>query len=502
MESNERELRLADLGAMILKSFKGIVALTLALALLGGVFGAYREIRREQKTTVTEEDVKKAEKSLTATQKKLTNAQKSLRKRVYTEIPDAERNIRSAELLVERRQQYINDSIYQSMDPFNHAVSRLSFYVETDVEINPNTPWLGSDPQSSIALAFTRAYDKDTKILDEIRRIMNTEADVRYIKELVSVSSSSNRFVEIAVYYEDAEIAEKVVNYLYQELSARMEENIGEFSANVISRFTGYEVDWSMSDKQNEKQNELISAQRALEEANETLQSLQDGVEEKETQVAELEELLNQKTEDLEQLRRDMDIDSLQPMKILKKALVFLLAGGFLGLAGGVFIAIVQRLAGGKLQNQNDMRSRYDFPVLGQLPGRKERIFAKTISGLEGEMHCDYDAAAQAAVQSVKSVAGDRRVALISTQGTEQFETLTKLGGDQFAPCGNILEDAGAIKAMVDCDSVLLVEQKERSRISLIDTEVLRAKALGKDILGAVIADSEGRKKHKDKAIK
>ena len=294
MNNNERELRFADLGAMILKSIKGIIALTLVFALLGGAFGAGRELRKEKKITVTKNDVKQAEEMLRATQNDLAAAERALDKRLNNEIPDAEKKIERAELQVQRRQQYIDDSIYQSMNPFNHAVSRMIFYVETEMEINPDTPWLGSDPQSSVAIAFTEAYDNDMKILDEVCRIMNTDAEIRYIKELISVTAVSDRFVEIVVYFSDPEIAEKVVDYLYQELSARMKESIDYFSANIISRFTGYEFDWTMSDKQNSNEDELMKAERAQETAYDNLQSLQDGIAEKENRIDELKDLSNQ----------------------------------------------------------------------------------------------------------------------------------------------------------------------------------------------------------------
>ncbi|MBR3294047.1 MAG: hypothetical protein IKI69_06460 [Oscillospiraceae bacterium] len=489
MNNNEREIRLSDLGAMILKSFTAIIALTLVFALLGGLYGAYREIRREKRITVSIADVKKAEDEFAAIQKKLSDAQKALRKRTVIEIPDAERNIENAELLVQRRQEYIDNSLYQAMNPLNHAVSRMTIYVKTDVEINPNTPWLGSDPQSSIAIAFTRAYDNDTAILDRICEIMNTTADVRYVKELISVTAVSDQFVEIVVYYDDVAIAEKVLDFLYQELSKRMKENIGDFSANIISQFTGNEVDWKMSDKQNDNQDNLLSAQRALEEANVTLKTLQDGIADIETLIEESTEQAETKAEELEELRQALVGGSINARKVLRKTVIFLVLGAVLGLCGASFLTVFRRLFGGKLQNQNDILVRYDFSVLGVLPGQKRRPLAKTIYAMEGEMDTDYASAMQTTVQSVKAIAGEESVGLISTRGCEPLEEISSIGGKQFVACGNILDDAKAVKAVEDCDKVLLVEKKECSYLSQIDAEVLRARALGKTILGMVIAD-------------
>ena len=66
---------------------------------------------------------------------------------------------------------------------------------------------------------------------------------------------------------------------------------------------------------------------------------------------------------------------------------------------------------------------------------------------------------------------------------------------DEFAPylngklavCGDILRDPAAVKALADYDSVVLVEERESSRIDQIDGEVQQLKTLGKEILGVVL---------------
>ena len=47
---------------------------------------------------------------------------------------------------------------------------------------------------------------------------------------------------------------------------------------------------------------------------------------------------------------------------------------------------------------------------------------------------------------------------------------------------------AESVKELNDFEGIVLVEQRGKSRVDLVDAEVLRAKALGKDILGIVLA--------------
>ena len=242
IKNSEIEIRISDLLASLLKAFKPILCLTLVLALLGGAWGVYKTIDAAKNPSVTEDDVKNAENAVKKAEDNLTNAEKSLTRLLEIEIPDAETKVVRAEQLVQRRQEYIDNSIYYAMNPFHRGVSRVTLFVDTDTEVNPNSPWMSVNPQSSIVIAYTRIYPFDSDILDNIRSIMKTDADLQYINELVSVSNVSNQFVEIRVYHEDAKVAESVVNYLYETLLDRLKGSVGDFSANVISRFTGYDV--------------------------------------------------------------------------------------------------------------------------------------------------------------------------------------------------------------------------------------------------------------------
>ena len=104
------------------------------------------------------------------------------------------------------------------MNPFERGVSRLTFYVETDFTVDPDVASLVEDPRTSIVLAYTQIYPFDSEILENVKKILGTNAEKQYIEELISVTNISNRFVQIRVINDDAQLAEKVVNYLYQTM--------------------------------------------------------------------------------------------------------------------------------------------------------------------------------------------------------------------------------------------------------------------------------------------
>ena len=485
MSSKETEIRFADLFAMLLKAFVPIICIMLIVGMLGSAYAVYSVLNR--KPTVTEEDLKTAEDEISNAEAKIKKAERALRQRNEVAIPDAEKKIVTANQLIKRRQEYIDESLYQKLDPFNCGVSRLVFYVKTDFEVVPEVAGLVEDPRDSIALAYAKIYPYDDAILEQILQIMNVKADKRYVQELLSISTSSNRFVEIRVYNNDAEIAKKVVECLYENMKTRLQGIVADYSPIIISTFTGYEVNWSLNDNQLENEDSLISAQRALESAQESLETLQEGVADKEKDVEDAKAAYNEAVSNLESLRKEYANTVPSMRNVLRSAVKYGVIGLVAGLVLGCLLILARNLFNGKLHNQTEVKTRYSFPLLGVLPRTKKLLFEKTIRKLEGESLGSYESEARATAQSILSRIGERSVCLISSQGAAIAEKLSDFTNDKTPVLGSILSDADAVKALADYDGVVLVEQKGTSRLSDIDSEVLRMKTLDKEILGIVL---------------
>ena len=488
IKNSDIEIRISDLLASLLKAFKPILCLTLVLALLGGAWGVYKTIDAAKNPSVTEDDVKNAENAVKKAEDNLTNAEKSLTRLLEIEIPDAETKVVRAEQLVQRRQEYIDNSIYYAMNPFHRGVSRVTLFVDTDTEVNPNSPWMSVNPQSSIVIAYTRIYPFDSDILDNIRSIMKTDADLQYINELVSVSNVSNQFVEIRVYHDDAEVARQVTDYLLDTLQSRLSETVGEYTANVVGYFVGYEVDWAMNDSHNSNDDSLLSAERALVSAEENVQKLKEETKaDRETAIEEAKQAVSDAEDDLKDVKAQFDNTSADLKNIMKNALknavIFLVAGAFVG----CMIAFVKSFMSGKLQNTSTIVSRYGFPILGIIPPEKKRWFEKTIRKLEGDPITDPDAAGKAAVQSMTSVIAEQKAAFISSEGNSLIDRFLPYSQNLIPVCGDVLKDADALKAASEFDAFVLVEERGKSRIDQIDNEIRRVDSLGKKIKGIIV---------------
>ena len=487
---NEITMRISDLLAMVLKAAKTILCFTLILALLAGGYGAYSLMKGAAK--VDEADVTGAEAAAEAAKDALADAEGALAFRLDQEIPGAERRLERAKLLVQQQQAYLDNSIYHAMNPYERGVCRLTFYVETDQDA------------AAVALAYTQLCPFDDEVLDHVCTLLKTDAERQYVGELISVSTVSDLktdasrqsslstvsdcFVQIQVIYDDAQAAEQAANYLFETMTDRLKGVVADHSVKVISTFTGYEVDWAMNDTHTANEDKLLAAQKSVVSAEASLTELQNGVAEMTQAVEDTINRLTAAEGALMAARSSIGTAKVTMKSVIKRAIKFGLVGCVLGLVAGCGIALIRGLFGGRVENQNEVRNRYPFPVIGVLPRTRKVWFDRTIRRLEGEPVGNFEATAKATAQSLLGRAGERSVCLVTTGSRDIAEKLAAYTEDRVKVLGSIIDDAASVKDLAQYDGIILVEQRGKSRMDLVDAEVLRAKALGKEVLGIVLA--------------
>ena len=485
-EQTEISIRIPDLCAAFLKKIKPILALVLVFTLLGALFGAYRATHAG--AGVGEEALREAETALVDANNAVAEAEGTLASLLEVEIPQAEATVERAKHTLQQRQAYLDKSLYYALDPMHIGVSRVSLYVETDTEIDPEAPWLASDPQTSIAQAYARMYPFDSELLDHIRQIMNADVDLSYFSEMVTISNDDDPFVAIRVFHKDAEVADEVMDYLLVALQERLTKVFGSYSAHVINRFVGYEVNEIVAERHNEEVDNLYTAQAELFAAEQKLMTLKDNARASAEQAIEDCRSAAAEAEDhLSILQNRYASAKPTPKNILKKAVKFAVLFFVVGFFGACVLVFLGKVFSGKLQDINDVLTRFSFPLIGTLPSKKQRLFEKTIRRLEGEPDLDYETAGKATAQSLFSVVGDRKVALVSSAGPELVQEFLPFVGERIPACGDLLRDAEAVKAAKDFDGFVLVEKRGSSRFDLIDAEARRIRALGKETEGIIL---------------
>ena len=172
---------------------------------------------------------------------------------------------------------------------------------------------------------------------------------------------------------------------------------------------------------------------------------------------------------------------------IAKKAVIFAVVFCVLGVFAACALVCLAKIFSGKLQNISDVLTRCPFPLIGTLPVKKKRPFEKAIRKLEGEPDLDFETAGKATAQSLFSVVGNRRIALVSSEGHDAIQEFLPFTGDRIPVCGDLLRNAEAVKAAKDYEGFVLVEKRGSSRFDLISAEVRRIESLGKQVEGIIL---------------
>ena len=481
------EFRIADFAAMLLKAFKPILCATLIFAVVGGCFGFYRSLRPDKFVSVTTEDERSAMEAVQSAGAELEDLENTLRSLKNIEIPDAEKLIAHAEQLVESRQEYVDNSIYYALDPFRCGVSRLLLHIESDGGEAASDQGSAQNLNVLLDEIGAQILSENSEALDRINSAMKTQVDAIYLKEIISLSAVSNQLIEISVLNSDPKVAEEAVNYLLEAISLTLSEKDPRLTCELVDRFAGFEINWDMYDQHLKVDESLVAAEQTLTSARESFLVLKNETAKKELAAEDAKTELASQEANLNRIQRLLAGSPYSLKNAVKWTFIFAFLFMCFGLFIACFVTIVHDTTGGKVQNQNMILSCCDLPLLGVLPSEKKRPFEKAIRRLEGESLIDYQSALNAVAQTILTVANGRSACLISSLGCSEAEVLLPYLEGHVQLCGDIIDDSESEKKLASHDSVILVEKKGASNMSMIDREVQRVKVLNKDLLGIVL---------------
>lgn len=434
----EREFTLKDLLVVILRNIKQVIAWALVFGVLFGGYGMYSSYHGSTAVETVGGDL---------------GEQKSA----------VENAVRRLEEQIEKMDQYLENSIYHSIDPYNKGVGSVLFYVDTGYEVNPNLSYQTPNPTKDVIMAYKSLYRYDEEILQQIYELMGKKVDKKYILELIKVENEESNIVSITVAYEDAQVALNIARYIYQASEEKIRESVIEHTTRVLSSNAGYEIDDAMYENQMKNETTLEELRTSLEEKSKDLKALTEAEVSVETNTG------------------------VSLVAMVKKGVLFGIVGLVLGLIVGAVVVFVLTVLEEKIQNVSDAE-RFGLPLLGIVPSKdKKHIFAKWIQKLEGDPAVGYEEAASLVAANLALMIGKEKALLVST-GRKSFATdLANSLGDQAEFCGNILQDAAAVETLKNFESIVLVEERGTASLSQVKEEIDRLKALNKTVVGIVL---------------
>ena len=489
MNNNERVLTISDLFAILLRNLVPILCITLAFTLLGFAYSfrkAQKAAALSASAQVQQEDLSEIEARYSVIEQTYGSANEETSKYEEEQISSLWNRLKITKQRKDQLAEYLSSSPIMSLDPYNCSVSDISLLVRNDSNIKvAGGDEFQNDVGCRAAAAISSICTLDTSVLERTAQILGVDAELPYVQQLISVFNE-NDVVHIRVYFTDTEAAEKAVEYLYDTVSNRLNSSDTDFSLMEISRYCGSIVDNELRERQAALINDFSLAFVELTEAEDSLSEMDAQVSKVLSALDELHEKYNSAKQELSEIRKaaaqSEDADHSGKLSLRPIALAIIL-GLFVGCFGMIFIELFSV----KLNSKSELTGRYSFPLLGSIPSDKKRLFDKTIRRLEGESASGSDTVARATAQGLISISEKRSACFVSSLGKETASTLLPYLEGRIGVCGDILGDPEAVKSLAGYDSIILVEQRGRSDLSKIDSEVLRANAFGKEILGIVL---------------
>ncbi len=492
MDNNGIEVRLQDIVAALLKSIVTIAVIAIAFAALLGGYGFYKA-RHTKVSKNYGETIEQINNSIEEQQTIIANLEKKNETISDVNIPYYERKIERDTAQNEKRRDYLEKSIYFSLDPFNCGAARINFSVDAPVPENIKEDYAEyrKNEQRRIVNACIAMYPFSDKVLAHVGELLGTDVDKKYVEELIYLRNMDDQYVKIEVYYPDADAAAAAAKYIFEVISDQLAQIDPEYKANIVNSFSGYEVNKTLYAERSSYEDSIFASEKNLTLDMDSLNNLNKILEDNLANINLAKEELTKLNNDLENTLKSLK--NAQASQSAKKSVIkYGLVGGILGLVIACAFVYVRDFLGGKVRRRSNITSRYPYPLLGVVPSGKRLFFDKSIKKLEGDpVYADSDviAATAANTLAIASSEGASEYCLVGTVASDDpsLTSLKNAMDNKISFAGNILSDPKTVKSIDKCDSVILVEKRSTSRIESINEEITKLKKLNKKILGIVL---------------
>lgn len=459
----EREIDLRQLFWAICRRWRMILCWMIAMALFAGA------ARTVMTITFLRENPEEAATAQATYDALVTNN--------LQERSDTLRRLRDISTEIREQQDYLDNSIYMSVDPYNVAVAKQTYYVKTDYQIQPEMTYQNPDYTDAIVTGYIRLLKSESNLQAVADKC---GMELRYLEEIVAVWSNDKGMFTMRVMSDDMAEAEKILGLLDDGIAADKKQIEATIDVHQIEKFsynTYTEVNMDLADAQTQKKDTLTSLRTQY--ANQTARY----------------ETLKEEYKTLEAPVSDSN-------SAIKDAIKMAIVGAILGAVIACVIVCMQVAVSDRVYSADSLTQRmHHLRILGAVPTDPAKISAmgkldRKLRGRAGLSTSTDAASVYAAAASYLAgaypeantvlVAGGAEDAYIQT-ACEAFQA--NLPEKKFLPGGNVLSDADTIRKVGQCDLTVLVEHTGTSSYSGVIREAETIQNLKGTIAGALVME-------------
>lgn len=460
----EREIDLKDLMFAILHKWRIILVSAVLMALVLGGYKAASVYR----AVYDEEAISDAQ-----------NKYERERKLYDQKVAAYERDITKLTEDIEKQEEYLESSILMNISPYDIWEAKIDFFVKTDYKIMPDMTYQNTDYTATVLQTYQSVLT-DAVFMETVAKSSNTEA--RYLRELISVDvgrsdSGYNNLLRIQIRHGEEAKAQELMDEVIREVSrsgSRIRASIGDHTITEVNKSLGSVVDLTLADRQRNERDQLTA--------------LKDSLTEKQIQ----------QQEDLE-AQGEPELVTPSFGDVAKAGIKYGIVGGVLGIFVVIFFFCIRYIMSDRLSSAKEMRYRFPIKVLGTLPVggmKKVSAFDKWLRKMEGYVYDkDKDLEYDLIAANIRNYGADIHTLLV-TGGTGENrienarQQLSQRLADIKIECaGNFFLNPESLKALAECDGVVLVEEKEVSVYNMIEMEIEKISDLNKKLIGCIVLE-------------
>lgn len=378
-----------------------------------------------------------------------------------------EKAVEKLEEDIAEQEEYLEESVLMQLDHRNVHHAKVDLYLTTPFQIMPDKVYQNTDKADQL-LAFYVSSLSDQLLLEDIAKEAKLEA--KYLTEVISIGTNLNHILSITVRWTDDAGAQAIMDALVAQAQSyhdTLSQTVGEHTLTVVLDTVGSVVEPWVFDRQEQEELRLEGYELQLAE--------------KETELKDLAEPV------LEQATAG---------DALKAGIKWAVLGG---VAGAVLVAALSCflfIFSDKVYSGVDLQARCGVRILGSMPSDKKLDpVTRRISMAEGRNMADPEETPVLLQENLLQYAcgatnilitGDIKPELAEACAARLQQGLTDV---KLTACGSVLEDVSAVRALSECDAVLLLQKCGRSRYHRVSREIVRINDVKKPLIGCIIVE-------------
>lgn len=486
--NHEEEIDLIQLAFSILHKYRQILMTVVICAVLAAGFGLAKNAYSSYAAgkAADSEDVavaksaaqQKYDEEMLAYREEKTKHDTNVQQ-YQEELLENQQAIESTKIKIQNTQEYLDNSVLNTIDPYNVPVAQADLYVSTDYKIMPGMDYQNVDYTDAVLKAYSSLIT-NSETMDKVAKTVGMEE--RYLRELVSVSGdSSTRLLTIRAYGADEATANKILDALLvrmEEVRPTIQSTVGSHSIAQLTRTSTVSVMTWLRDNQQQNRDDLTNLQNQV------------------TTLEAADRVLEQSIEDEQQALEAMELPK-KPKEAGKLKMVIL--GALLGGVLACGVVVVKFLLDGMVYSASELNRSTGLPVLGALASDRTKKAGKLDAKLY-QMEGRPDGSADAEMlclmaQTIRSRAPEAKNILVTGDlPADQLEALAAalqatepLRGQSVTAAESILKAAATVPHVVAADAIVLAADCTVTRTNAVREQNEKITRLGKQILGCIV---------------